>query len=156
MCPDRIYRGVIYKEGNEVFLFIFLVVGYHVYPRLQLSISTFYAVQTWHVLFLQKTKDQIVPKKKKSPGAESVKTKHWACRIMSSKTCCLRPACLDVGQFSTVAHSHGAQRCHGQVGRRKSDTFSIVCESSLSRRSSEAMRSSTPHLFIGSDPATFG
>lgn len=46
--------------------------------------------------------------------------------ITSCKTSCLRPACLDVCQFSTVPHSHGAQRCHGQVGTRKAPLFSFL------------------------------
>lgn len=36
----------------------------------------------------------------------------------SGRRRCLRASCLDMVQFITVPHSHGAQRCHGQVGRR--------------------------------------
>lgn len=39
------------------------------------------------------------------------------------------PACLDVAQFSTEPHSHAAQRCHGQVARRRKAThfFNNLC-----------------------------
>lgn len=121
MCPDRIYRGVIHKQDNELFSrseLLLLFESLVIFKSFQL----FYAIQTYaDTTFHEQIKLQII-RSRVGHKAESVKTKHGACRILSRKTCWLRPLCLDVGEFTTV-HSHGAQRCHDQAGRHKASHF---------------------------------
>lgn len=78
--------------------------------------------------------------------AESVKTKHGACRIMSRKTCCSRPPCLDLGQFTTIPHSRGVQRCHGQVGRHKAPHFHL-CANHLCLAPAQGQWEAAPLVF---------